>query len=158
MYRQRWCPSPTAGSEKFRVITNILRSHQQRTESECESGKYDTCVCRKPLADSNAGRTWLPYHCCWYKTTACIPTTRNKKHPDERYSRWGLVCESCFSAVLQYNTCPALWPLGTRNETQEWKLPTCDHVRLETPPTNYTKHYQKKNKISWSNCCWATSR
>lgn len=69
---------PTAGSEKFRVITNILSGDQQRTESECESGKYDTCVCRKPLAGRNGGPMWLPYHCCWYKTTACIPATRNK--------------------------------------------------------------------------------
>lgn len=37
-----------AGSEKFRVITDILSSDEQGTESEGESGKYDTCVRRKP--------------------------------------------------------------------------------------------------------------
>lgn len=46
---------PMAGSEKFRVITDILSSDEQGTESEGESGKYDTCVGRKPLADRNSG-------------------------------------------------------------------------------------------------------
>lgn len=54
---------PTADSEKCWVITDILTSDEQGTESEGESGKYGTCVRRKPLAGRNGGLCSCCYHC-----------------------------------------------------------------------------------------------
>lgn len=48
---------PTAGSEKFRVMTDVLSSHQQRTECECESGKYNN-LC---LQEAPGRQEWWSY-------------------------------------------------------------------------------------------------
>lgn len=75
-----------AGCEKFRVITDILSSDEQGTESEGESGKYDTCVGRKPLADRNSGNCAVAVITAAdsKKTyTVCIPTKASRYKVEE---------------------------------------------------------------------------
>lgn len=74
---------PTADSEKFRVITDILSSDEQGTESEGESGKYDPCVCRKP---GQAGMVDCAVAVITADDNKKLPTlcASQQKHPDTK--------------------------------------------------------------------------
>lgn len=89
-----------AGSEKFRVITDILSSDEQGTESEGESGKYDTCVRRKPCQAGMVDYAVAVITAANNNKKTPILCASQQKDPDTKWKRGGFICKSCFSVIL----------------------------------------------------------